>query len=244
MILNKLAKGIRRQDWSTVFVEVVVVVVGIFIGLQVDDWNSERVALKAEEEYLQQLAREIDDNRETYRRAEEASARDQQFALDYYDFIKGERRERPDEHNLLRMLCHLGFVSPIPYDNSVLDEMKASGMLARLQSQELRTALARYVSQQKRWDQLIFDSSEDFKGIFRFVDRFRTWVPADEKAGFANCTIDFDALESHERTLHHIANLQRFAFWQRRAYRWIGELLAAVRAFLPPVTDDGKAAGD
>jgi len=39
MILHRLAEGVRAQNWFTVIVEVLIVVVGIFLGLQVDDWN-------------------------------------------------------------------------------------------------------------------------------------------------------------------------------------------------------------
>lgn len=42
MILRRLAEGIQSQDWFTVLVEIMIVVVGIFLGLQVDDWNEER----------------------------------------------------------------------------------------------------------------------------------------------------------------------------------------------------------
>ncbi len=42
MIIRRIAQGINQQNWFTVAVEVMVVVVGIFIGLQVDEWNEER----------------------------------------------------------------------------------------------------------------------------------------------------------------------------------------------------------
>lgn len=42
MIIKRIAEGIRNQDWFVVGVEVVIVVVGIFIGLQVTEWNQER----------------------------------------------------------------------------------------------------------------------------------------------------------------------------------------------------------
>jgi hypothetical protein len=37
MILRKLAESIRQQNWFTVLVEILIVVIGIFVGLQVDD---------------------------------------------------------------------------------------------------------------------------------------------------------------------------------------------------------------
>ena len=47
MILRRLAEGVRKQDWFTVVVEVLIVVVGIFLGLQVDDWNNARKESKS-----------------------------------------------------------------------------------------------------------------------------------------------------------------------------------------------------
>jgi len=42
MILKRMADGIRTQNWFTVIVEIFIVVIGIFLGLQVTEWNEER----------------------------------------------------------------------------------------------------------------------------------------------------------------------------------------------------------
>ena len=42
MILRRIADAFRKQDWATVTIEFFVVVVGIFVGLQVDNWNQIR----------------------------------------------------------------------------------------------------------------------------------------------------------------------------------------------------------
>ncbi|KCZ45985.1 hypothetical protein [Hyphomonas sp. CY54-11-8] len=42
MILQRLATSIRKQDWFTVFIETMIVVFGVFIGLQVNNWNEAR----------------------------------------------------------------------------------------------------------------------------------------------------------------------------------------------------------
>ena len=58
MILRKLADAIRGQNWSTVILEIFIVVVGIFIGLQVDGWNEGR---KKQQDIEVQLLRIADD---------------------------------------------------------------------------------------------------------------------------------------------------------------------------------------
>lgn len=42
MIWQRLAAAIRRQDWAVVITEFLIVVAGIFVGLQVDRWNEQR----------------------------------------------------------------------------------------------------------------------------------------------------------------------------------------------------------
>ncbi len=42
MILRRLSNAFRKQDWFTVAVETLIVVFGVFIGLQVNNWNAAR----------------------------------------------------------------------------------------------------------------------------------------------------------------------------------------------------------
>ncbi len=56
MILRKLADAIKEQNWSTVILEVLIVVVGIIIGLQVDGWNEERKKQQDIEVHLLRIA--------------------------------------------------------------------------------------------------------------------------------------------------------------------------------------------
>ncbi len=60
MILQRIAASLKKRDWGTVVLEVLVVVVGIFIGLQVDDWNDARKDRQAEHVYLTRLLDDLD----------------------------------------------------------------------------------------------------------------------------------------------------------------------------------------
>ena len=62
MILRKLAESIRQQNWFTVLVEILIVVIGIFVGLQVDDWNRTRIQLSEESEYLTRLSDDLNES--------------------------------------------------------------------------------------------------------------------------------------------------------------------------------------
>lgn len=59
MILRRLASSIRRQDWLAVTIEFVIVVAGIFVALQVTDWNEQRQLRERELTYLQRLSEDV-----------------------------------------------------------------------------------------------------------------------------------------------------------------------------------------
>lgn len=60
MILRRLARAIREQNWFTVVLEVAIVVVGIFIGLQVDDWNQRRLERESDQRALALFVDELE----------------------------------------------------------------------------------------------------------------------------------------------------------------------------------------
>ena len=60
MILQRIALGLRKHDWGMVLIEVLIVVVGILIGLQVDDWNEARKDRLDEQASLVRLLADLD----------------------------------------------------------------------------------------------------------------------------------------------------------------------------------------
>ena len=46
MILRHIAENLRNENWITLMIELVVVVLGIFIGFQVDSWYEQQCELR------------------------------------------------------------------------------------------------------------------------------------------------------------------------------------------------------
>ncbi|MEO6384217.1 MAG: DUF6090 family protein [Thermomonas sp.] len=42
MILRRVIEHVRKQEWTAIWIDLVIVVVGVFIGIQVSNWNAER----------------------------------------------------------------------------------------------------------------------------------------------------------------------------------------------------------
>ena len=61
MILRRLTDALRKQDWVTVFVELLIVVLGVIMGLQVNNWNEERVAEERRSDIVAALITDLQD---------------------------------------------------------------------------------------------------------------------------------------------------------------------------------------
>ncbi len=55
MLLRRVTQHVQSQNWFAVLVDFVIVVVGVFVGLQVQDWNDERKAKQEEQMLLDRL---------------------------------------------------------------------------------------------------------------------------------------------------------------------------------------------
>jgi hypothetical protein len=59
MLLRRVIGHFRRQEWTAIAMDFVIVVVGVFVGLQVNNWNEARADRTRESTHLAGLARDI-----------------------------------------------------------------------------------------------------------------------------------------------------------------------------------------
>lgn len=72
MILHRLVTQWREQNWTAIAVEFVLLVVGVFLGLQASNWNDQRNQRAQAELWRAQIVADLGQ-----------SARDLQYRLDY-----------------------------------------------------------------------------------------------------------------------------------------------------------------
>jgi hypothetical protein len=59
MILRRITDAFRKQDWFTVAVETLIVVLGVFLGIQLDNWNDAQKARVSERQLLESLHKDV-----------------------------------------------------------------------------------------------------------------------------------------------------------------------------------------
>ena len=134
MIIKRVSQALARQDWSTVVIEILVVVVGIFLGLQVDDWNERRKYRQIESVYLEKLAADIATMREELSGQAERFDATRQRMMAALAGLEDCTLTDTTREDVAFTLERYQVVGPMSYLSATYEEMVESGTLARIDS--------------------------------------------------------------------------------------------------------------
>ena len=59
MILRRIIAHFRKQEWTAIALDFLIVVLGVFVGLQVNNWNEARTERAKEHGYLVTSSRRL-----------------------------------------------------------------------------------------------------------------------------------------------------------------------------------------
>lgn len=155
MILRKLARAIAEQNWFTVTLEILIVVVGIFIGLQVDDWNEARKDRAREAEFLDRIDAELALDIGEFDRSialAQTRAGDAELVLASLADPALPARQ-PTE--FVRAIVRAGFTYSAVISDHTFEEIKSAGELGIVRDVDLRASITRYYqhrNQTSQWD--------------------------------------------------------------------------------------------
>jgi hypothetical protein len=62
MIYKRVAARLRAQDWVAITIELAIVVVGVFLGTQANNWNQARIDRATASEYRREIIDDLKDN--------------------------------------------------------------------------------------------------------------------------------------------------------------------------------------
>jgi hypothetical protein len=124
--------------------ELLLVIVGILVALQIDNWNEERKEQEALESYLESIARNMEEDLEALGRLE-ALRFDVRTAADDFALMLGRDRYTVEELTFLNRFRTLaGQEAYFNSNSSAFEALKVSGVLGRLQGSPFAPLIADY----------------------------------------------------------------------------------------------------
>lgn len=147
MLLRRIIEHLKVQNWTAVLLDFLIVVVGVFIGIQVANWNDERQAQVERDTSLDRLHSEAELSVayvravvEQYHRTVDARASVLRNAADGNIDAVGQEE-------IVLAINYLSFYPPVETPRGVYDEVIAAGHFSNLGDANVREAITRYYSQ-------------------------------------------------------------------------------------------------
>lgn len=141
MILRRVIEHFRKQEWTAIAIDFVIVVLGVFVGIQVSNWNAARKDRQDERQFLARLHSDI----ETAERLS-MRVRDRRIARwEAMGAVTDIIFRKPDIGELTAEECNIPFAMSF-YNVSLvglpsLTELISSGRVSILRDDSLRAAL-------------------------------------------------------------------------------------------------------
>ena len=179
--------------------EMVLVIVGILIALQINNWNEERLEQNEIREYALNLSAAIERDMEMLVPVEmqiRASIRQTEVLADY---IRGRSLQEIDNVDLFFLSTHIGY-RPYGWNRAALDQLKAAGGLRQMRNKRLAERISDYDALTRHLDQDYREDEESARAIINLFNELVDLNYADENIDeFLNWDEDFDAAYIEQR---------------------------------------------
>ncbi|MEM6301694.1 MAG: hypothetical protein AAF749_08130 [Pseudomonadota bacterium] len=160
MLLRRVTKHVREQNWFAVFLDLLVVVLGVFIGLQGQDWNDDRLRRLESKSILARIESEF---KLMHKTAERRRGVMEQNLLAGSRIVEGLQSGTLASDTLDDDLTSLVTIMPLPPPSVVFAELQASGRLDLVLNRALTDALYEY----NAWASLLAGNTQSLTQPFR-----------------------------------------------------------------------------
>ena len=162
---RRIAASLRERDWMAVLLEVLIVVVGVFLGLQAANWNQARQDRQEERRYYGQVVADLRRDLMSLETAERRSRNHDQAAENVLATLQGENPTNLSPAELAKDVRRAGFIYLPAPSRRTYDELISTGNLGLLGNGAAKDAIAAYYeafAESRQWDSLLRQQQADY----------------------------------------------------------------------------------
>lgn len=201
MIVKRVTEALRRQDWAMVAIEFVLVVAGVLLAFQINEWAAQRAGKESRQRAAVRLLEEVERDVAYIRQATEYEQRNVAALKAVINRIDAGRGLPADDASLMAKLASARSMVALAPPSSVYDDIVSSGGLNQIGDEAVRAAIGRYrstLSFEERMRQQLQTILPDLERI----DAFRYAVGPE---GRLSIDVDYPALRQDRKARQVVA---------------------------------------
>lgn len=151
-------KQAREQNWFLVVVDLAIVFVGVFLGIQAANWNEARKERAEERRYYVQLIDDLRADQQTLLVAERRSRQFDEAAEQVLQALQNGIAQGMAPGRLAVQLHYAGYLYLPRPARMTYDELVSTGSVGLLRNQRAKAAIAQYYAEfdeYRQWDGLL-----------------------------------------------------------------------------------------
>ena len=209
MILRRVIYHVRNQQWTAIAFDFMITVAGVFVGIQVSNWNSARIERRLEGEYIGRLQVDLDT---IISRARDQQAFESVKVKQINIGLELSREPQSIVRNLRlgHVLTALTIRMSPRFESTTFNDLESSGRLSLISDAKLRNDLSGYFARLQYLKSALLRNNDNY--VEPYVSYLRE---ANIGAGYADPVTVRDVPMSplDER----LANYSRVRFGSRQA---------------------------
>lgn len=244
MIFRRIKAHVEKENWFAVFIDFAIVVFGVFIGIQVANWNAERLERSQERDYLVRLHGDFVE-----------SINGQSRDLNFLDHQLSDQAvivksldacavNPNDEAAFQRGINTLGYINPPRIVRSTVDEMIAAGRTDIIRNEALKEQLSGIIAlvewRGNSFSESVARTTEHYRYIIEEEVRYDLTrrYPDPFLTEFIGVDFNIQALCKLPQIARAASAISYTTLERRRAY---APILQHYKDFLPVIEDELQA---
>ena len=145
-MLKRLGHALHRQDWATIAIEFVLLVLGVFLGIQVANWNEDRQLEARRSAALSRLHAESEAAIAYLERRMGVIAGEADLRTEALRRLSDNDWEGADPVQMAEALDSIQYAPAVSPPRGVYDELISTGLYSELGAPRLRDAVSAYIA--------------------------------------------------------------------------------------------------
>lgn len=144
MLLRRVTQHVKTQNWFAVILDLLIVVFGVFIGIQVSNWNEERAGEKQAQVLIERLYADLENDQAVLANVLDYQAVVKTYAVRAVDALNGDPSVN-DEQFVIATYQASQINLPWSYQ-STYNEVLSTGQINLIKSTALKSKILGYYS--------------------------------------------------------------------------------------------------
>ena len=146
MKLRRIAEHLKRQHWTAYAIDLVIVVVGVFIGMQVSTWNDARNLDQKKAAAIARMHAESEQDIAYLQRRMDVLTGDAALRTEALRRLSASDWKGADSGKMTDALDSLGLAPALSPPRGVYDELISTGMYAEIGDARVRDSISVYIA--------------------------------------------------------------------------------------------------